>query len=260
MGYKYIIYEEKEHTAWITLNRPEVLNAQNLALADELCLALGKARDDEDIYVIVLTGAGEKAFSAGADISEFLGWTAVFALMYSKVHTRPYELIRAISKPVVAMVNGLTLGGGCELIMSCDIVIASEKAKFGLPELSVGTIPGGGGTQMLPRLIGEKKAKEMIFTSDYITADEALRLGLINRVVPADKLRSTVEELVAKLKTKSPVILKIAKLAINRSLETNLSAGMQCEAELFGATFSTEDQKEGAQAFIEKRTAKYTGK
>ena len=260
MDFENIIYEKKDNVAWITLNRPKALNSQNLALLNETTAALEKARDDDEVYVIVLTGAGDRAFSAGADINMFLAWGPADAMMWSKMTRRPYEFIREIPKPVIAMVNGLALGGGCEIAMACDIIIASDNARFGQPEVNVGVIPGAGGTQILPRLVGEKKAKEMIFTCDQISAEEALRLGLVNKVVPADKLKETVEEMIAKIKSKSPIIIKIAKLAVNRSLETTLSVGMQCESELFGTVFGTQDQKEGAKAFLEKRPAKYTGK
>ena len=158
------------------------------------------------------------------------------------------------------MVNGLALGGGCEIAMACDMIIAAESAQFGQPEISVGVIPGGTGTQMLPRLVGEKKAKELVLTGDFIAADEALRLGLVNKVVPGDKLREAVDEVINKLKSKSPAILRFAKLAVNKSLETPLSVGIQSEADFFALCFGTADQKEGAKAFLEKRPPKYTGK
>ena len=260
MKFETIIYEKKENVAWITLNRPEKFNAQNQTLRSEVMAALEDAKDDDEVQVIVLTGAGDRAFSAGADINMFLDWTTVSVITSTKGTKRPYTFMREIPKPVIAMVNGLALGGGCELAMACDIIIASENARFGQPEISVGVIPGGVGTQMLPRLVGEKKAKEMIFTGDPISAEEALRLGLVNKVVPADKLRETVDEVIKKLKSKSPAILKFAKLAVNKSLDTPLSVGVECEADLFAMCFGTQDQKEGAKAFFEKRPAKYTGK
>jgi enoyl-CoA hydratase len=260
MAYENILYEKKDNVAWITFNRPQVLNSQNLALLTEVTEALSVAKDDDEIRVIVITGAGEKAFSAGADINMFINWSSADALLWSKENKRPYEFIREIPKPVIAMVNGMALGGGCEIAMACDIIIASENASFGQPEVNVGVIPGAGGTQILPRLVGEKKAKELIFTCDRISAKEALERGLVNRVVPLDKLREAVDEVIAKIVSKSPVITKMAKLAINRSLEVPLSIGMQSEAELFGACFGTQDQKEGAKAFLEKRAPKYTGK
>ncbi len=260
MKFEMILYEKKDNVVWITLNRPEKYNAQNQELRNEVVTALEDARTDDDVLVIVLTGAGDKAFSAGADISNFLEWTAISVIASNKAARRPYNFIREIPKPIIAMVNGLALGGGCELAMSCDMIIASENARFGQPEISVGVIPGGTGTQILPRLVGEKKAREMIFTGDPISAEEALRWGLVNKVVPADKLRETVEEIIKKLKSKSPAIMKFAKLAVNKSLETPLSVGIESEADYFAMCFGTEDQKEGAKAFFEKRPPKYTGK
>ena len=260
MQFETIIYEKKDNVAWITLNRPEKYNAQNQTLRSEVVAALDDAKDDDEVRVIVLTGAGDKAFSAGADISNFVDWTTISVITTNKGAKRPYNFIREIPKPVIAMVNGMALGGGCELAMSCDIIIASDNARFGQPEISVGVIPGGTGTQILPRLVGEKKAREMIFTGDPISAEEALRIGLVNKVVPPDKLRETVDELIKKLKSKSPAILKFAKLAVNKSLDTPLSIGIECEADLFAMCFGTHDQKEGAKAFLEKRPPNYTGK
>ncbi len=255
-----IIYDKKDNVAWITFNRPEVLNAQNGVLLRELNTALEQAKEDEGVSIIVLTGAGERAFSAGADIREFINWSAIDFINMYKGTKRPYELLREIPKPVIAMVNGLALGGGCELAMACDIIIASENARFGQPEINVGVIPGGGGTQMLPRLVGEKKAKEMIFTGELISAQEALSLGLVNRIVPREHLRKTVEELIDKLKSKSPAILKLAKLSINKSLETPLAVGLASEIDFFAICCGTEDQKEGAKAFLEKRKPIYKGR
>lgn len=260
MKFETIIYERKEGVAWITLNRPEVRNAQNQTVRSEIIAALEQAKDDDDVCVVVITGAGDKAFSAGADISMFPHQNPIDVIKSRKAARRPFEFIRAIPKPAVAMVNGLALGGGCELAMACDIIIASENAMFGQPEIRVGVIPGGGGTQILPRLVGEKKAKELIFTGDFISAEEALRLGLVNKVVPGEKLREAVDEFITKLKSVSPAILKLAKLAINMSLETTLSAGIQNEGDLFALCFGTEDQKEGAKAFLEKRKPDYKGR
>jgi enoyl-CoA hydratase len=260
MNFETILYEKKDNVAWITLNRPDKRNAQNQTLRNEVIAALDDARKDDEVLVIVITGAGDKAFSAGADIGNFLETTTISVITSNKGARRPYSFIREIPKPVIAMVNGMALGGGCELAMSCDMIIASENAIFGQPEISVGVLPGGTGTQILPRLVGDKKAREMIFTGDPIPAEEALRWGLVNKVVPADKLREAVEDTIKKLKTKSPAIMKFAKLAVNKSLETPLSVGIECEAELFAMCFGTQDQKEGAKAFFEKRPPKYTGK
>lgn len=257
--YKTLIYEKKNNVAWITLNRPEVFNAQSDELRAELVNAIEEAGKDDEIYVVVITGAGEKAFSAGADISQFP--TRVCAdIIKTKGIKRPFEMIRDMPKPVIAMVNGLALGGGCELTMACDIVIAADDAQFGQTELRVGIIPGGGGTQILPRLVGEKKAKELVFTGRMISAEEALKLGMINQVVPHDKLRETTERFVQDILKNSPAIIKLAKIAINKSLETPLSAGMSYERDLFALCFGFEDQKEGAKAFLEKRKPIYKGK
>ena len=257
--FKSIIYEKKNNVAWITLNRPEVLNAQNDVLRAEIVEALGQAEKEEDVYIVVITGAGEKAFSAGADISQFPTRFPADVIK-SKGIRRPYEMIREMPKPVIAAVNGLALGGGCELALACDIIIAAESAQLGQTEIRVGVIPGCGGTQILPRLVGEKKAKELIFTGRLIPADEALKLGIINQVVPLDKLKETTEKFAQDLLRNSPAILKVAKIAINKSLETPLSVGMSYERDLYALCFGTEDQKEGAKAFLEKRKPTYKGK
>ncbi len=257
--YETILYELTGNIAWITLNRPEMRNAMNSQMRSELSLALEQARDDASVYMIAITGMGDKAFCAGADISQFPNLQAHDQInRHGQPH--PLLLIRGIPKPVIAMVNGLALGGGCELVLACDIAIASEKAQFGLPEVRVGVIPGGGGTQILPRLVGEKRAKEMIFSGRIISASEAYNIGLINQVVPPDKLRETTDKFIAELLKRSPVILKLAKLAINRSSETTLTSGLASERDLFALCFGTEDQKEGAKAFLEKREAKYKGR
>ena len=258
-AFETIIYEKRGKVAWITLNRPQVLNALNNQMREELISALENARDDEDIQIIVITGAGDRAFCAGADINEFSKLTPV-DLIKRRGKKRVYELIRDIPKPVIAAVNGYALGGGCELAMACDIIFASENAKFGQPEIRVGVIPGGGGTQILPRLIGEKMAKELIFTGRSVSAQELYRLGMVNRVVPQEKLIEEVNGFIEVLLRRSPVMLALAKMAINKAMETPLSEGLKCENELFAICFSTEDQKEGAKAFLEKREPQYKGR
>jgi enoyl-CoA hydratase len=258
--FETILYEKEGKVAWITLNRPKVLNAQNLKLRGEMIQVLQTAKDDDSVQAIVITGAGDRAFSAGFDINEFisLGSSGWFKIMKGSMSQE--DLIRGMPKPVIAAVNGLCLGSGCETAMACDIIIASENASFGQPEVNVGTIPGGGGTQLFPRLIGEKKAKELIFTGHFMSAEEALRYGLVNKVVPLDKLKETVDSLLKEILRQSPIILGIAKLAVNKSLETTLSTGLSCEQDLFTTCFGTEDQKEGAKAFLEKRKPVYKGK
>jgi enoyl-CoA hydratase/carnithine racemase len=258
-SYEFIIYEKADRVAWITLNRPEAMNAQSDGLRMELVDALEKASEDEEVFVVVLTGAGDKAFSAGADVAQYV--TRVPSYVVSQKYIlRPFELIRNMTKPVVAMVNGLALGAGCELMISCDIIIAADDVKLGQTEVRVGLIPGGGGTQVLPRLVGEKKAKELIFTGRMIGAEEAKNLGIINQVVPREQLREATDSLVNELLRNSPAIIGLAKIAINRSLEVPLQAGMSYERDLFALAFSYEDQKEGAKAFLEKRKPNYKGK
>lgn len=259
MEFKTIGFEKKDSLAWITLNRPEVRNAQNDTVRAEITRALEDCRDDDDVRVIIITGAGDKAFSAGADISEFPK-RAPADILKGKGVKRMTDLLREIPKPAVAMVNGLALGGGCELAMACDIIIASENAQFGQPEINVGVIPGAGGTQVLPRLVGEKKAKEMVFTGAFISAQEALSWGLINKVVPADKLKDAVLEMSKAMMRHSPIILKLCKLAINKSLDVPLTVGLDYERDLFAMCFGTEDQKEASKAFLEKRKPVYKGK
>jgi enoyl-CoA hydratase/carnithine racemase len=257
--YEFIIYEKADRVAWITLNRPEAMNAQSDGLRMELVDALEQASEDDEIFVVVLTGSGDKAFSAGADVAQYV--TRVPSYVVSQKYIlRPFELIRNMTKPVVACVNGLALGAGCELMISCDIIIAAEDVKIGQTEVRVGLIPGGGGTQVLPRLVGEKKAKELIFTGRMITATEAMNLGIINQVVPREELRDATQKLVDELLRNSPAIIGLAKIAINRSLEIPLQAGMSYERDLFALAFSYDDQKEGAKAFLEKRKPAYKGK
>jgi enoyl-CoA hydratase len=257
--YTSIIYETENHVAWITLNRPDVLNAQSDELRAEVVRALEAASEDENVHVVVITGAGDKAFSAGADISQFPNRYPADVIA-SKARRRPYETIREMPKPVIAAVNGVALGGGCELVLACDIVIAADTAKLGQPEIRVGVIPGCGGTQILPRLIGEKRAKELIFTGRTITAHEALEMGIVNKVVPLAELKAATEQLAGDLLRNSPAILRMAKIAINKSLETPLSVGMSYERDLYALCFGTDDQKEGAKAFLEKRRPTYTGR
>jgi enoyl-CoA hydratase len=259
MDLKNILFEKKDYLAWITLNRPEVRNAQNDTLRAEVIWALEDSRDDDNVRILIITGAGDKAFSAGADISEFPKRMPA-DILRGKGIKRMTDLVREIPKPAIAMVNGLALGGGCELAMACDIIIASENAQFGQPEINIGIIPGAGGTQILPRLVGEKKAKEMVFTGAFISAQEALALRLINRVVPQEKLRETVMEMAKAILRHSPIILKLCKLAINKSLDVPLTVGMDYERDLFAICFGTEDQKEGSRAFLEKRKPQYKGK
>ena len=257
--YATILYETDGPVAWITLNRPEKRNAQSDELRAEMSAALERAGLDPDVHVVVVTGAGDQAFSAGADIDEFPTRQLVDGVA-NKARRRPHETMRVLPKPVIAMVNGLALGGGCELVLAADLAVAADTAKFGQPEIRVGVIPGCGGTQVLPRLMGEKRAKEFIFTGRMMDADEALSYGIVNKVVPAAELREATEKMVSDLLRNSPAILKIAKMAVNKALDLPLTVGMDYERELFAMCFGTADQKEGAKAFFEKRKPEYTGK
>ncbi|MBW1803449.1 MAG: enoyl-CoA hydratase/isomerase family protein [Deltaproteobacteria bacterium] len=263
-GFERILYEKKGHALWMTINRPEVRNAQDTLTREEISRALEMGAADDDVYVMVITGAGD-AFCAGGDIGKFPENPVEFMeriglQIKGKAGSRPIEVAREVPKPVIAMVNGLALGAGMELAMACDMVIASEDARFGQPEIRVGLIPGGGGTQVLPRLVGEKKAKELVFTGNLISAEEAAQIGLINRAVPKEKLLETVEEMGENLLQKSPLILKFAKRAVNKTLEVPLSAGLAFESDLCALCFGTEDLKEGVRAFSEKRKPDFKGK
>lgn len=255
MGYEMIILEKDEGIATITFNRPDAMNALNIQTRAEFGQAIQELEADDTIRVLILTGSG-KAFVAGSDIKEFNQTTPYDAHNI----TRLGQLVEAFSKPVIAAVNGFCLGGGCEIAMGCDIIIASEKAKFGQPEINLGIIPGGGGTQRLQRLIGSCRAKELIFTGDIIRAEEADRIGLVNRVVPMDDLLPTAKEIAQKIALKSPAALKLAKAAINRGMQTNLESGLAYEYELYSLSLSLEDKAEGVAAFLEKRKPVFKGK
>ncbi len=256
--FKFIIFERKQDYAKITINRPEVMNALNIELRKEIIEALSGVEKDEQVRAVVLTGAGEKAFSAGADIKMFQTMTPFIAKEYLKTSKGASSKIENFPKPVIAAVNGYAIGGGLELAMSCDIIIASDNAKFGQGEINVGAIPGVGGTQRLPRLVGLKKAKEMIFTGELVDAKTALEMGLVNHVVPKSELMKSVEELVSKIATKSPLIITLAKEALNRSA-AGLKDGLDYENTLFALCFGSNDQKEGANAFLEKRAPIFKG-
>ena len=255
MQYENILVEQQGKVGLIRLNRPKALNALNDQLMDELGQALSAFDADEGIGCIVLTGS-EKAFAAGADIAAMAKYT--YMDVYKKGYiTRNWEQIRTIRKPVIAAVAGYALGGGCELAMMCDFIIAAENAKFGQPEIKLGTMPGAGGTQRLPRAISKSKAMDMCLTARMMDAAEAERAGLVSRIVPADKL---LEEALTAAKTiadmSQPIVMMI-KDSVNRAYETTLAEGVQYERRMFHSTFGTEDQKEGMQAFLEKRPAKF---
>ncbi len=254
-----VLLERRAPIALITINRPDKLNALNIATRKELADALDELRNDREIRVAVITGAGEKAFVAGADINEFAGRTAVEQRAVMKARS-VFTAAEDFPKPLIAMINGFCLGGGCELALACDLRIASDRARFGEPEINLGIIPGGGGTQRLTRLIGEGKAMQMILTGEMIDAQEAYRLGLVNEVYPAAELEAKTMELAGKIAEKSPVALAMAKTSVKNAARTNLREGLDQEIDLFALCFSSEDKEEGVRAFLEKRKPKFEGR
>jgi len=257
--YESILIERRDRVAIITINRPEKRNALNIQTRAEGAAALDELSEDESVRVVIFTGAGDKAFVAGADIAEFAGRTAL-AQRAVMLDRGLFNAVDTFPKPVIAMVNGYCLGGGCELALACDIRIASETASFGQPEINLGIIPGGGGTQRLTRLVGEGKAMEMILTGEIINAQEAFRLGLANHVVPADQLQTKTMEVANRIAEKSPVALRLAKEAVKAASRSNLDEGLRREVDLFALCFSSEDKDEGVSAFLEKRKADFKGK
>ena len=255
MAFENIILEKEEGIATLTFNRPDAMNALNIQTRAEFQQAVEDLEADDDIKVVILTGAG-RSFVAGSDIKEMKQTTPYGAHNIKRLG----QIVENMTKPVIAAVNGFCLGGGCEIAMGCDIIIASEKAKFGQPEINLGIIPGGGGTQRLQRLVGGCRAKELILTGDIIRAEEADRIGLVNRVVPVDDLMSTVKEIAGKIASKSPAAVKLAKAAINRGMQTNLESGLAYEYELYSLSLTLEDKVEGVEAFIEKRTPQFKGR
>jgi enoyl-CoA hydratase len=255
MQYENILVEQQGKVGLIRLNRPKALNALNDQLMDELGHALTAFDADEAIGCIVLTGS-EKAFAAGADIVAMANYTYMDVYKNGYI-TRNWEQIRQIRKPVIGAVSGYALGGGCELAMMCDFIIAAENAKFGQPEIKLGTIPGAGGTQRLPRAISKSKAMDMCLTARMMDAAEAERAGLVSRIVPTDKLLEEAMAAAATIADMSLPIVMMVKDAVNRAYETTLAEGVQYERRMFHSTFGTEDQKEGMQAFMEKRPAKF---
>jgi enoyl-CoA hydratase len=257
-SYETLLLERRGRVAVITINRPTKLNALNIQTRAEGAAALDELRDDESVRVVVITGAGEKAFVAGADIAEFEGRTAVTQRDVMTARSL-FTAVDTFPKPVIAMINGFCLGGGCELALSCDIRVASETARFGQPEINLGIIPGGGGTQRLTRLVGEGKAMELILTGDMIDAQHAYNLGLVNLVVPAADLEAKTMELANRIAEKSPIALRMAKEAVKTAARANLDEGLRREIDLFALTFSSADKDEGIRAFLEKRKPDFKG-
>jgi enoyl-CoA hydratase len=255
--YQTLLYEKKDGIATVTINRPDSLNALNGQVYSELYELFGEIEKDDEVRVVILTGSGEKAFVAGSDITEMAPQSSMEIAGFVELARRASDRVYYLSKPVIAAINGYALGGGCELTMCCDFRIATEKARFGQPEINVGVIPGAGGTQRMSRLIGMTRAKELIYTGDMIDAATALNYGLVNTVVPAENLMTEARALATKLLTKSGRILSLAKAAMTGGAGMSLPDALTYEAQCFALCFATEDQKEGMKAFIEKRKAEF---
>ena len=257
--YETLLFERRDRVGLITINRPDKRNALNIKTREEGAALFDQLRADESVGVVVITGAGDKAFIAGADIAEFAGRTA---MMQRDVMTARslFTALDTFPKPIIAMINGYCLGGGCELALACDIRIASETASFGQPEINLGIIPGGGGTQRLTRLVGEGKAMEMILTGEIIDAKTAFSIGLVNHVVPAAELEAKTMEIANRIAEKSPVALSLAKESVKLASRSNLDEGLRREVDLFALCFSTEDKNEGVSAFLEKRKPAFKGR
>jgi enoyl-CoA hydratase len=258
--FQNIRFEKKNQVAYVTIDRPKVLNALNMATMQELKQAFASIKDDAEVRVVILTGAGEKAFVAGADIGELSQHSPVSAKEYTHKGQAIIDAIEDLGKPVIACVNGFALGGGCELALACTMRIASENAKLGQPEVKLGLIPGYGGTQRLPRLVGKGVAMQLVLTGEMISAQEAHRIGLVNEVVPAGELIARAEAIAAKIIANAPLAIQYAMEAVNRGLDLPLADGLFLEATLFGVCCATEDKNEGTKAFLEKRPAAFQGK
>lgn len=260
MDYRFILFEKKNSVATITINRPDKLNALDIQVLLELESAVEKTKEDPAIRVLVITGAGEKAFIAGGDIADLNSRGALrHRDEFANIIHRVFNKIDDLEKPVIAAINGYALGGGTELLCACDIRIASDNAKFGLPEINLGIFPGAGGTQRMSRQIPLCKAKELMFTGDMIDAREAERLGLINKVVSRDDLMNAVNEMAQKLASKAPIALKLLKTVINKGVETDLTTGLVLEREMISLVMASNDAHEGLSAFLEKRKAAFKG-
>jgi enoyl-CoA hydratase len=254
-----ILVAKEGRVAIITINRPDKLNALSQQVRDEMLQVLAEIEKDDSVGVVVITGAGEKSFIAGADIGEFAGRTP-FDQREAMASPRIFDIMANFPKPVIAMINGFCLGGGCELAMSCDLRVASDKARFGQPEINLGLIPGGGGTQRMPRLVGTGQTMRLVLSGDMIGAAEAREIGLVELVFPADELRAKTLELAQRIAAKSPLTLRIAKEVVRASERLPLEDGIAYERDLFCLAFSTEDKAEGVKAFLDKRPAEWKGR
>jgi enoyl-CoA hydratase/carnithine racemase len=255
-----VLYEKKDAIAYVTVNRPKVLNALNTPTWKDMRTAFEDARDDATVRGVILTGAGNKAFIAGADISELAQATGFEAEQSSRYGQQMLDLIENLGKPVIAAINGFALGGGCETAMACTIRLAVESAKFGQPEVKLGFVPGGGGTQRLPRLVGKGRALQLIVSGETISAAEAYRIGLVNEIVPAAELIARAEAILKAIAANAPIAVKFALEVTNKGMETSKSEGLLLEASYFGLCAAMEDKKEGTSAFLEKRVPQFHGR
>ena len=260
LGLANVLYNKKGSIAYVTVNRPKVLNALNTPTWKDLLAAFEDARDDAAVRGVILTGAGDKAFIAGADIGELAHATPVVAEQSSRFGQAVLDLIENLGKPVIAAVNGFALGGGCETAMACTIRIAAETAKFGQPEVTLGLVPGGGGTQRLPRLVGKGRALQLMLSGEMISAQEAYRIGLVNEIVASTELITRAETILKKIAANAPIAIKFALEAANKGLETSQGEGLLLEASYFGLCAATEDKREGTTAFLEKRMPQFQGR
>jgi enoyl-CoA hydratase len=260
MSFDNLLVERADRLAVLTINRPEVLNALNLATLHELRDAFSGFRDDESVRAVVVTGAGEKAFVAGADIKELAVQSPGASRTHASIGQQVFDSIEMLGKPVVAAINGFALGGGCELAMSCTLRLAADTAKIGQPEIQLGLLPGYGGTQRLPRLVGKGKALELLLLGTPVTASEAERIGLVNRVVPADDLLREARRLAAALAAQAPLAVRAIIEAVNRGANMSFAEGCALESALFGLTAATEDMREGTRAFLDKRKPRFEGR
>lgn len=256
MEFKNVLLEKEGNVAIVTINRPKALNALNSETLIDINSAIDELEKDDNIYAVIVTGEGEKAFVAGADITEMKDLSTAEARRFSNLGNKVFRRLETLEKPVIAAVNGFALGGGCELSLACDIRIASEKAKFGQPEVGLGITPGFGGTQRLARIVGIGMAKEMIYTARIVKSEEALRIGLVNKVVAPEELMNEARAMVNAIAKNAPIAVKLSKTAINRGMQMDMDTATAFEAEIFGECFATEDQTEGMTAFVEKRTEK----
>jgi len=260
MTFENLRYETRDRIAYITIDRPKVLNALNMATMSELRAAFAHAQEDSAVRVVILTGAGEKSFVAGADIGELQKNNPIEAKQYTHRGQAVLDLIENLGKPVIACINGFALGGGCELAMACTMRLASETARLGQPEVKLGIIPGYGGTQRLPRLVGKGIAMQLLLTGEMISAQEAYRVGLVNEVVPAAQLIGRAEAIAQAIIKNAPLAIQYCLEAVNHGSEMTLQEGLYLEATLFAVCCATEDKKEGTIAFLEKRAANFVGK